>query len=99
MKMGGTGYQPVPSGHWPGETTAALASPPPFNLDSEVVRLTGTGMDCGGKRSATPLSIVGKRTLFPTSESAVAAELCRRTPHRGRRVISASKFNPSKPLP
>jgi hypothetical protein len=34
------------------------------------------GMECGGKRSATPLSEAG-----PRSESGVAAALCHRTPN------------------
>jgi hypothetical protein len=45
-------------------------------------------LECGGKRSATPLWIIRPGTLanrsfaFIEIQSAVAASLCRRTPHR-----------------
>ena len=54
-----------------------------MNPNFETVRPDETPMECGGKRSATPLSRRGDRPRSRACESAVAAPLCRRTPYVG----------------
>jgi len=56
-------------------------------------------LDCGGKRSATPLLTIERAT---PCESAVAAALCRRTPRRCARhdapeILEASWTAPALP--